>query len=323
MHEPTYRQALKVSWRLAWDHKILWIFGLFAAFWGQMGLMDLLSKLAMSPSYLGFSPVWWMTPRVWFDMSFFSQMHMNASGWVWLIWLGLIVLGFLIMFIFMATASQGAVIKAASKMVKSDELPDLDKAWQAGTKHFWRLLFLNVLKKIILVCLGFFLGALAVLLTFVNSGLDIFLFIILFLLLAAVGAVISFLAIYAAGYIVVENYKLFESIVAAWKLFAKHWLVSIEVGLIILLLNLFLALVAIAGLCLIFFPSLLFWLGSVLLYNPFLLFIGTLVGLILFILFIFLIVSIFSVFNISVWTYLFSKMHHEGLKSRIVHYWSR
>lgn len=323
MHEPTYRQALKASWRLAWNHKILWIFGLFAAFWGQIGLMDLLSKLSLSPSYLGFSPVWWMTPRVWFDTSILSQLHMSGSGWVWLVWLGIIMLGFLVMFVFMSTASQGTVIKVASKMVKSDKLPDLDKAWQAGTKHFWRLLSLNIIKKVILVFLGCFIGSLAVLMAFDKSGLDLFLFVILFFLLACVGAVISFLAVYAACYIVVEDYKLFEAIAGAWKLFVKHWLVSVEVGLIVLLLNLVLAVVTVAGLFVTFFPALLLWLSAVLLYNPFLIFIGTLVGLVLFTLFIFLVVAVFSVFNISIWTYLFSKMHHEGLKSRIVHYFNR
>ncbi len=320
MHEPTYRQALKVSWRLAWNHKILWIFGLFAAFWGQIGLMDLLSKLSLSTSYLGFSPVWWMTPRVWFDTNIFSSLNLGASGWIWLVWLSIIILGFLVMFLFVSTVSQVAIIKVTSQMIKSDKLPDIDKAWHAGSKHFWRLLFLNVIKKMILVFLGFFLGGLAILLASINSGLDVFLFVILFLVLASIGAIVSFLAVYAAGYIVVENYKLGEAIKKAWDLFIKHWLVSVEVGLIIMVLNLALAVVAVAGLVLVFFPSLLFWLGAVLLYNPILILIGTLLGLVLFMLFIFMVVAVFSVFNISIWTYLFCKMHHEGVKSRIVHY---
>lgn len=323
MREPTYRQALKVSWSLAWNHKILWIFGLFAAFWGQLGLMDLLSKFYLSPSYLGFSPVWWMTPRVWFDTSIYSQLNMNASGWVWLLWLLIILLGFLVLFIFMATVSQGAIIKAASKIVKKNDLPDLEKSWQAGTKHFWSLFFLNTIKKIILVSFGCFLGTLSILLVFNNSGLGIFLFILLFILLACVGIIISFISIYAACFIVIKDYKLFKSISSAWKLFTKHWIVSLEVGLIVMLLNIVLAVVSIAGLFLILFPSLLFWLGAVLLYNPLLIFIGTLIGLVLFILFIFLIISVFSVFNISIWTYLFTKMHREGIVSRIVQFLTR
>ncbi len=323
MHEPTYRQVLKVSWRLAWNHKILWVFGLFAAFWGQIGLMDLLSKLSLSTSYLGFSPVWWMTPRVWFDTSIFSQLSLGASGWIWLIWLGIILLGFIVLFVFVATVSQGTIIRLTSQMIKSDKLPNIDKAWHAGVEHFWRLFFLNLIKKIILVFLGLFLGAMAIFMAFVTSGLNTFLFILLFLILAGVGAVISFLAVYAAGYIVVENYKLCEAIRGAWKLFTKHWLVSVEVGLIVLILNLALAIVTIAGLSLILFPSLLFWLGAILLYNPLLILIGTLLGLVLFMLFVFMMVSIFSVFNISIWTYLFCKMHHEGVKSRIVHYFNR
>jgi len=323
MREPTYRQALKASWHLAWNNKILWVFGLFAAFWGQIGLMDLLSKLSLSTSYLGFSPVWWMTPRVWFDTNIFSSLNLGVNGWVWLVWLSIIVLGFLIMLIFVSTVSQGTIIKVASQMIKSDKLPNIDKAWHTGSKNFWRLLFLNVIKKMILVFLGFFLGSLAILLAQINSGLDVFLFVILFLVLASVGVIVSFLAVYAAGYIVVENYKLFEAIKKAWDLFKNHWLVSVEVGLIIMVLNLALTVIAIAGLFLLFFPSLLFWLGSVLLYNPFLILIGTLLGLVLFMLFIFMIVAVFSVFNISVWTYLFCKMHHEGIKSRIIHYFNR
>ena len=49
--EPTYTDAIRAGWHLAWHHKSLWIFGLFAAFLGQMGIVELLCNTVYGATY--------------------------------------------------------------------------------------------------------------------------------------------------------------------------------------------------------------------------------------------------------------------------------
>jgi hypothetical protein len=322
MHEPLYRQALRHSWQLAWQHKFLWIFGLFAALLGQMGLLDLLSKVWLASSDYTLYPHWLAWPKLFQFASLNSTgFNISADNLVWLVYLLLVVLGAGLFLIFTSVVSQGAIIKAAAHSAKTRFFfPSISQAWSSGVKHFWRLLLLNVLRKLIMVILAVVVGYGS--LNFVISeGLgSALLFLGIFILAAAVGAVVSFLLIYAGSYIVVEDYRLVEALSGAWKLFTDHWLVSIEVGLTVLLLNVGLAVAVIFGFLFLFFPTLLIWAIAVWYANYTLWLLGAGFGITLFLLFVFLAGSVFSVYTTSVWTYLFVKMHKVGVKSRIIHW---
>jgi len=153
MHEPTYRQALSHSWKLAWHHKLIWIFGLFAAFLGQMGLLELLGSVSMhassSSATLGLGNLTWIKMLCAGEL----RVSLPITGWVWLVWLLVMFLGFGIFLIFVSVSSQGALIHASAQWAKKDTLPDTDKSWHAGVQHFWPLFFINVFKKVdVLIC---------------------------------------------------------------------------------------------------------------------------------------------------------------------------
>jgi len=319
MKEPLYRQALSHSWALAWQHKLLWVFGLFAAFLGQMGLMDLLSKVGSAATNFGFFPYWLTLPRVARESAAVSSFTLSYDIWVWFVWLLVVLLGLGLLLIFVSVVSQGALIRAAANSAKHKKLPDVGEAWQAGTKHFWRLFFINLLKKAIFVLLALFVGWATVAVILEASVLEIGIFLLLFILATLVGMVVSFLAVYAAAYVIVEEYSFGKALSAAWHLFTSHWLVSFEVGLVVLVLNVVLAAITVFGFLVFFFPTLLMWFVAALIGSAALWLAGVVVGLVLFLLFILCIGAIFSVFTTSVWTYLFMKMHHEGVKSRILH----
>jgi hypothetical protein len=119
---------------------------------------------------------------------------------------------------------------------------------------------------------------------------------------------------------VIEEYTLGRSIVAAWRLFTGHWLVSIEVGVIILFFNIVLGVVVLASFFLLFMPTLFLWMIAISIFSSTLYFIATIVGLSLFIFFVVFIGSVYSIFVVSTWTYLFTKMHKKGVTSRILHW---
>jgi len=143
------------------------------------------------------------------------------------------------------------------------------------------------------------------------------LFIVLFLLAAVVGLVVSFLMMYAAAYVVVEEYSPLIAIEAAWRLFLDHWLVSLEAGLILLLMNAVLAVFVLSTLCLIFLPTMFLWLIATSLMSSILYYVAIVIGCVFFILFIAFFGSVFNSFTTVVWTDLFMKMHRHGLVSHL------
>lgn len=322
MHQPLYRQALHDAWELAWHHKLLWVYGLFAAFLGQLGLTELLTKVGLASSTYALYPAWLKAPSLLFDSSVSVLVRLPLEEWTWFFCLLFILFGFFLLLVFVSVSSQGALIRAAAQHAKKKKLPSISDAWASGVKHFWRLFFINLFKKGLLILLAVVVGWGALNAVNLPGNLDVLLFVILFLLCMVAGLVLSFLALYAGGYVVVEEYPLFKSIKSAWELFLSHWLVSIEVSLLVLLLNVMMGIFVLAIFVLLFLPSLLtsylaFLAGSA----SWLLGI-TIITDFVFVLFIILLGSVFTVLITSLWTYLFMKMHHEGVKSRIVHHFT-
>ncbi len=324
MKTPLYREALSHSWQLAKEHKILWVFGLFSVFLGQMGILELLSKVGMSAAGRPIHLVW----SNWFAfgkelVAGTAQMKLPLDGWLWFISLMVVLVGFGLVFIFVSVVSQGALIKAAAVSVKHKKLPNAGEEWHVGVEHFWRMFFINVIKKVTYCLMALPVGYVAYKLMFTSGvGLSL-LFLLVFVLAAFVGMVVSFLAVYAAGYVIVEEYGFWKAWGSAWKLFTSHWLVSFEVGLVILLMNIVLAVVVLFGMMIFFLPTLISWAIVNITGSAFLWLAGLMIGVGLNLLFIMLVASVFSVFVISTWTYLFMKMHKTGIKSRVMHYFGK
>jgi len=326
MKEPTYRDAIKVSWQLAWHHKSLWLFGLFAAFLGQMGIVELVTKVSLTAGNFYTPSAWVYLWRLFSNIQaeeWSGSLNFSVDVWMSIFWLVVILVGFGILLVFVSVVSQGAIVRSVALYTKnSKKFPSTSDAWHHSHKHFWRLLVLNILREVIVVSVAVFVGWATINAVIEPSRGDIILFLILFMGGAALGMALSFWLIYAVGYVVVEEYKLPEAIRAAWRLFTRHWLVSFEVALILFVVNIGIVALAIFGLYLFFIPSLLLWFIAIFLNNQGLFTVGIIVGLGLFSLFIMFVGSIFTVFITSTWTYLFMKMHKEGLKSRLMH-WMR
>jgi len=283
-----------------------------------MGMLELVMKVGLVGSNYAFFPNWILLPEFVGSPFLQDSFTLPIDGWMWFLWLVVVFIGFGLLFIFVSVASQGALVHSTAQFVRKKKLLDIDVAWQAGTKHFWRLFFLNLLKKIALLAFAILMGFATVNVIINASGADFIIFVLLFILVVIVGMILSFLAIYAAGYVVVEEYSLGNAIEAAWKLFLDHWLVSIEVGLIILFLNIVLGVVVLASFFLLFLPTLFLWVIAIQIVSSTLYFIAMMAGLALFLLFIVFAGSVFSVFTTASWTYLFMKMHKHGIGSRVL-----
>ncbi|MFH0857223.1 MAG: hypothetical protein V1848_00560 [Candidatus Magasanikbacteria bacterium] len=317
MKETLYKDAILSSFHFAWKQKALWVFGLLAAILGQMGVVDFVTKVLK----IGITD---STTKVLLFPAFirsgdWSLLFGNAKMTVSFILLVILLLCIFGLLVYASVSAQGAIIHNVSKAIKGKDHVDLGKSWQVGVKHSGRLFFLNAIKKIILfvssIIIGIFIFALS--LDYTNYTFAVYL--LLFIILALVSLITTVLTIYSAGYVVVEEYHLFSAIKAAWKLFWSHWLVSIEVGFIILLSEIFVLVMAVWGVSILFLPTMMIWFLSLVSLNSALWTAGTTIAMILSTAYVMFLGAFFTVFATSVWTYLFMKMHKEGIASRLLH----
>ena len=229
----------------------------------------------------------------------------------------LLFLGMALLGVFISVASHGALIKASADYAKKGAVPSISRAWQSGVANFWPLLCLQIVKKVVLIFLAVFVGYAALNALWSLTAWSLLLFLLVFILAAGVGMVVSFLIVYAAGYLVVEKYPWSRAIASAWNLFISHWLVSVEVGLVVLFLNVIAGMIALVGFFIFFLPTLVTWLIALLTLNSALWWAGLMVGILFSALFVIFLGALLTVYTTSVWTYLFMKMHRGGIVSRI------
>ncbi len=315
-------QSVKSAWQFMWKNKIVWGFGIFAAFLGQFGVVEFLGKMGFVASDVGgyFNSLVAIGKEACF-LGF--GLAIPFEGKMLVLFLLVLLAGLALLFIFIAVVSQGAIIYLSAQSIKGKDKPDIAKSWHISSANFWRLFFINAFKKLLVVILSIFVALSAYAALIIPTVANGLLFLLVFLIAAAVGMVLSFLVIYSASYVVVERYSVYEAIKSAWRLFTGHWLVSIEVGLIVLIFNLFLGLISALGFILVILPAILLWLAVALVGGGQLLLTAALIaGVIFFTMYLIAIGAGFTVFTIHIWTFIFMKMHKEGVKSRILHYLS-
>lgn len=320
MKTALYRKATRHAWHIIWTHKRLWLFAFFATFISQMGLIDMLihfSAAAKVGDRLAFVA---SIPQIIQDTLF--ALHASGIGldtWVWLVWVSSFIFCFGIMLVFVAIAAQGALVQGVAQSIRHEHRHiNVNDAWNAGVTHIWRLSGLHLLKYISLIMLSMLLGLLLSGLAAIPSNIAMIIFAIVLLLAITVGSIISFLLSYSAAYVVIENRSFKEALLDAWDLFRSHVLVSLEVALVVLGCNL-LILGSMAGLAVFFiFEIQLLFSISWLIASPVLLQLLIVLVSMIFLLILIFLGTMLTSFTTAIWTYLFMKMHHHGLRSHVM-----
>ena len=314
MREPTYRQTLSHAWDVVWRNKSLWILGLFSVLLGQFGFSDIFGK------------IWSMA-----DFSMIGQMSflipvikLNLSGDIFnvlrVIWLAGICLSIIVFLTFVAVSSQGALISYAADWFKTKKHQKLSKPWSRSLKFFWSILLLNVLRKIALVLLLALFGFALSYFIFSQTQLNGFLLALSLAVVFFAALFISIISIYTLCALVVDGKGMRSAVAKAWNIFSHHILVSLEVGVLLMLLNILLVLaIAVAGFV-AFLPALLIWVAAGITNTIVLATVGFSVGVFLWVLFIVLIAGFFNAYTTSAWVFLYMKMHKEGIPSRTIHF---
>ncbi len=312
MKEPTYRQTLVHAWEVVWHNKTLWILGLFSVLLGQLGFSDIFGQLwSVSDIVTGGAAI--LLPGI----------NLNWSGDIWnvlgIVWLVGICLSILVLLVFLAVTSQGALISYAAQWFKTKTHQKLSKPWGHGLKHFWSIFFINILRKVLLVLLLAVFGLALRYFLYSQTLPQGWLFAFSLVLVLFISLFISIISIYTLCALVVDGKGIKSAIKKSWAIFSRHMLVSLEVGILLMLLNFLLAVVILAGAFVAFLPAMLIWIAAGITNTVVLAAIGFSLGVFLLLVFIVLVAGFFNAYTTSAWVFLFMKMHKEGISSRTIH----
>lgn len=239
---------LAEAWRLTWERKSLWVFGIFAALISTGGVVDvlfasfkkieqcgtLLTRL-MNSSFIGYE----------LGSQYIRQLQLLGSGRVMgIVTFATLVLLFLIV---MATISQGSLILG----LKTKKPTDPYHLKQQASQHFWSLLLLAVLNKLLTLILILLMTLPLFYFYLATSTTSALLFFSLISIMIPALTVVNIVYMFALIDVVDGNRHPLDAIATGWKLFTRHWLATLEYGLILFLI------VFAAGLLLIGFLLLL------------------------------------------------------------------
>jgi hypothetical protein len=321
IHEPTYRDALRAAWKCTLQHPILLLLGVFATFVGQLGILEVVTRVAFVDPERSMVPWWVVMPDfVSSPLSLLPSLQLSAPQWAVVGLFLTVCAGFCFFLVFVSVTSHGALVYATAKTFRRvGSTPHMSVSWHVGLSHFWKLLSIHVVRKLVV-----FVTMAAVGFALVNGMVDatlsdLFLFIALFILAVLVAMVVSFVCVYAVLYIVIEEYRPLEALHKAWRLFMDHRIVSLEVGLIVLAVDVVVSLLVLAFFSVVLIPTIYLWSSVIMLLSLPLFVISIAIVATLAILLVVFVGSGMTVFTTALWSYLFMRMHKEGVVSRVLH----
>lgn len=312
-----YRDVIWRALVITWRHPLLWIFGFFTTFLGLGGIYQMIIGKSINSGLL-FGQLTGQTQIISLSGLLVSSNlgQINISNLLLLFGAIFLILALLVFFIYLSISSFGALIFSASAIDKKKPLR-FWKNFSQGRAHFWRLLAINLIGKILIFAFLALVGGLISLIIINNSISRALLYFFAFLILVAASLIISFLTIYGSSFVVLKSRKLIESVESAWELFKENWVVSIEAAAIMFLLNLLAQAVIFAALIVFSLPYLLMLLlifsASVTTAPVIILALWITTSIIIMI----VAGSFFSTLQIVVWTLLFDKMVKGGVMSKL------
>jgi len=322
----SYRTMLKQAWNITCKHKYLWFFGLFAS-------------LAIASGSLEHQFIATSFNQSLVNGSFYFLSNILAIGELFQnLWIGLmdlfnyniliiintltvllITLILIIAFIWLAISSQAALIISVKKIInskKKDISLSIREGMTKGHRHFWSVLLLNILTKILISFSLFIVGLPLLFMLVSQSSIALILYTLFFVVFVPVAVSLTLIIKYAIAYRVLDNESTVNSIEKAYKLFRNNWLISLEVAIILFLIS-FLAGFSLLVLAYIFiFP--LFLMGAMM-KAAWLMSLMIIVGLIILVVF----GSILTTFQISTWTNLFLLLKEEKGKAKLERVFNR
>jgi len=309
------KNALSITWR----YKYLWFFGLFAALLGNGGAFNYGIKNFSKVESQGV----WLTNlseslKSWkfgFGKIDWYGIFTNFDLWGAVLFLLMIVIGLFLLWL--SIASQGALVYG----IKAAKTQFFNEALRHGSKKFWPLLLVNIILAVAIAVLMAIFNLPFVIL-YLNTGGNVLwqtvIVILSFIVWVPVTIIFYLIAQYAVIYIVNYDKHIAQAIKDAWLLFTKNWIVSLEAGFLLLLINIITSILLVAVVIVLALPFVMLGLlASALASNGFLWFV-IILGILTFIALLFLYGAAWNVFQVSVWIQLFERITGGVVYSKIL-----
>lgn len=316
---PLYRKILNQAFAFSWQNKYLWFFGLFAALVGSGGY-EIIGQ-SLSSSSVTVELLDNLVSAGAFDAGFFhnlTKIAMEKPLVLLAIFAMFSIIVAAVIFVFwLATVAQAAIVNNYVMFLGGKE-HSFQSGLKAGFKYFWKVFFLNVLEKLVILLVLMIVNLpliFSVFYTknpFTSGG-----YVILYVLFVPLLLVFSLLVKYAISYVVIKNETLAFSLKRSWQLFKDNWVISIEMACLMFVISFvyaFIAMILISAYVLPFS----FIVGLVgMAFGSFVglvvVFLLALVGIV------FLVISgsFMSILQISAWTGLYVEMTGRGAESKI------
>ncbi len=317
-----YRKFLRQGWEVTWRNKYLWFFGLFAALLGNGGEYEIIIRGLSGETGGSFFP----TLRNIAGTGVFSLKTLanlpklivqDPLNLFFIFFFGIIILILLGFLIWLVIISQAALVNNAA-LVIGKKKNDFAQGVNTGMKHFWPVLGLNVVIRIV-IGISFAILSLPIILMAGRSSIVAAnaMFGIAFLLFIPLALAVSFIIKYAIAYVVIKKSSFLDAIKSGWQLFINNWLVSLEMALLLFFINF------VVGLALLLFFLVLAvpFLFLALVFHSLASVAGFwLIAMLAFIMFFLMIVIVgagLATFQISAWTSLFLELVKKGGLSKI------
>lgn len=314
--QPLYREVLKKSWRLTWQHKQLWLFGFFATFLGMSGVFEVLARGLARTQNVG-ENFYALVELAYPGAPVAGTLVTNADrltigGLLVLLAIAVIFVGLL----WFVSVSEGALIwsiKGTGRVA-----PKLEKSFQGARSAGWRIAGYHVIAKLVLG-LGFLLTSLPLILVSVETTwTNTIIYFVSFLIFFPLVLIVSFLTIYTVCAAVIHNLGFYEAIVSAWSVLHKHWIISLETALLLFGVTFLATILVGMAAMLLLIPFSLLLMAAVLSGSAaltaviFTIFIIILAGMAL------LVGSVITTFQLITWTQLFIRLEKKGGVAKVV-----
>lgn len=299
----SYTNILKQSLRITWKNKYLWFLGFFASSVGGFVTFHQTYNLSWENINSFLSQFF----------SFFSQNMVLALIYTCVF---LIALALGIFLLWLAFSSYGALISEGKKYIKSKtklNKINLKQAIKIGSKHFWKILGLDLILKVVGATL-FMLPSLTIS-TYEMYPVFSVISTILVVIISAIFLILLFFTVkFAFRFVVLEKENFQTALKEGFELtYNKIW-VNLEMGVIFFLLNLLMGVVITILLTLIFLTIMA---GQFLFGSSWIFAIANVVIIAAIIILTLLIGAAFSTFKNIAWTNLYLEIRNKKASSKI------
>ncbi|PIR66535.1 MAG: hypothetical protein COU51_03280 [Parcubacteria group bacterium CG10_big_fil_rev_8_21_14_0_10_36_14] len=315
-----YRDIIKRAFLVTWRNRFLWILGFFTTFLGLGSLYEITVKNSINNIEIFSSFANKITSISLSGIIISKNLDkINIGNAILTIFFLIFATALIAFLIWLAVISFSGLIKSAQKLDQNKKKLSLRVVLKEGKQHFWQILGINILGKVLITCLLAFTGWTLSFIIIDHSIGRAFFYFFVALLFIAISLLITFLIVYASCFSILKEKSFFSSIKHSWDLFKKNWIVSIEASVILFAVNFILKLTLTASIVLLSIP---FMILLLLFYSA----ASTISGISTVIIAIWILISIvlmvlvgsfYSAFQIVAWTFIFDRINKGGVLSKL------